>query len=127
MKRLILASCLALSFSVGGCAAFGGDVPLANGQSISASNPGISQEATKILTATHQAYNALGQILLDNARSGVLHGDAAAKAKVWYDKAGDALDVADKAKATSDESGILAAVAKAKSAIASAKSLLGVN
>lgn len=125
MRKLLLISALILPLC--GCTAFGGDIPLANGQSISASNPAVSLEATKLLTATHQAYNALGQILLDNARSGVLHGDNAAKAKVWYDKADDALDVADKAKAASDESGILAAVAKAKSAIASAKSLLGVN
>lgn len=124
MKRHILSAFLILS--LGGCQAIGGNVPLANGQSIAAANPKISLESEEVLIATHQAYNTLGQLLIDNAHNGLIHGSAALTAKKLYDKAGDALLLADAADSASNEANLLSALGDAKSLIAQAKTLLGV-
>lgn len=125
MKRLILSAFLVMSLS--GCEAIGGSTPILNGQSVSQANPKISLEAQKILIATHQAYNALGQLLIDNAHSGLIHGQTAANAKKLYDKAGDALLLADAAETSSNEANLFTAISDAKSLIAQARTLLGVN
>lgn len=124
MKRLILSVFLVMSLS--GCEAVGGDTPLINGQSVASVNPKVSLEAQKILIATHQAYNALGQLLIDNAHNGLIHGQTAANAKKLYDKAGDSLLLADAAESASNEANLFSAVSDAKSLITQAKTLLGV-
>lgn len=123
MKKLLLAAALCLS--VGGCALL--PTPFVNGQSVAQSAPGISANAEKALTILHQAYNSLGTELMTNAKSGLLHGAAAASAKSWYDKAGDAILVADRADLAANETGLLAAIADANSAISQAKTLLGAH
>ena len=56
--------------------------------------------------------------LEEAAKSGVLHGADAAQAQALYDKAGDALDLADKADAAADADGVAEEVAAAQALIA---------
>ena len=81
-------------------------------------------DAEKSLTIAHLAYNGIGAGLLTAANSGVLKGANAAQAKVYFDKAGDALKVADTADNAANASGILAAVQQAQDAIAQANALV---
>jgi ribosomal protein S20 len=110
-----------------GCSSTPSDnVPIVNGKSVNQSVPGsVSNGAKKALTAAHQAYNAVGQELISAANSNILHGDNAAKAKQYYDKAGDALKLADNAEKAADERGMLTAIADANTLIAQATSLVG--
>jgi hypothetical protein len=120
MRKLALVLMLGLSLS-----ACDGALPLLNGQSVSQSAPKISVEAERSLAVAHQAYNAVGKELISAANSGLLRGTAAAKAKVVYDKAGDALVLADAADRAANEANLLSALSQANSLIAQAKSLIG--
>lgn len=82
-------------------------------------------EAEKALTVAHLAYNSLGTIILDATKTGVLKGSTAAQVKVYYDKAGDALLVADKADKAANATDLANAIASAQDAIASASTLIG--
>jgi hypothetical protein len=76
------------------------------------------QDAEKALTLAHLTYQAAGVALEDAAQSGALHGEDAAEAQALYDKAGDALDLADKADAAANADGVLEEVAAAQAVIA---------
>lgn len=118
MKALVFSICLLLT----AC----DTTPILNGSSV-AQTAGISDQATKSLTVAHQSYNAVGQALIQAAESGVLKGAAAKQAKALFNKAGDALAVADTAYRASNETNLLRAISEANSAIAQAKTLAGVR
>lgn len=80
--------------------------------------------AEKVLTAAHKGYDATGVILVAAAKAGVLKGADAAKARAFYDKAGDALLVADTADKAANAKGIAEAIANAQDAIAQATALI---
>src|SRR6202000_1011568 len=80
-------------------------------------DPATLADAEKALTVAHLAYQAAGTALEEAAKSGVLHGADAAQAQALYDKAGDALDLADKADAAADADGVVEEVAAAQSLI----------
>jgi hypothetical protein len=86
--------------------------------------PTTLSTAEKSLTIAHLAYNGIGESLKASAESGVLVGMNAATAKSWFDKAGDALLVADKADAAANAQGILDAIILAEEAIAQANALV---
>lgn len=103
-----------------GCAGLG---VLVGGGSVAQVAPATITQAEKSLTLAHLAYDGLGATLKAAATTGVLHGSAAANAKTYYDKAGDALLVADKADDAANASGVMAAISTANDAIVQAKSL----
>jgi len=119
LKSLALASVVATS--LGGCQTV---ASLLTGQSVAQVAPTTIADAEKALTIAHLAYQALGETLKSGADSGILHGPNAATAKSYYDKAGDYLDVADKADAAANAQGIFSAVASAESFITQAKALV---
>lgn len=114
---LVLAFGLAISPAVviGGCQQF----------TSAATSPQTIATAEKSLTVAHLAYNSLGTIILNATQTGVLKGSAAAQVKVYYDKAGDALLVADKADQAANSVDLYNAVLLAQDAIASASKLIG--
>jgi hypothetical protein len=81
-------------------------------------DPATLQDAEKALTVAHLAYQAAGTALDEAARSGALHGADAAGAQALYDKAGDALDLADKADAAANADGVVEEVAAVQALIA---------
>lgn len=76
------------------------------------------EDAEKALTVAHLAYQAAGVALEEAARNGGLHGDDAARAQALYDKAGAALDLADRADAAANADGVLAQAVAAQAALA---------
>lgn len=80
--------------------------------------------AEKVLTVAHKTYDATGTVLQAAAVAGVLKGKDAATAKVFYDKAGDALIVADTADKAANAQGITDAIALAQDAIGKATALV---
>lgn len=124
MKKLLA---VALSLSLLGACAPGSSaniLAVATGHSVASVAPKVSLTAEKSLTLAHLAYNEVGELLIDAAEHGYLHGDNARIAKNWYDRAGDALRVADAADKAANEPGIFAAVADATDAIYAVKVLL---
>lgn len=112
-NKIILLAFVALA----GCS----NVPFLNGNSVAGSAPvAVTANTEKALTIAHIAYNGLAASLTIAVNNGVLHGGDAAKAKVYFDKAGDALLVADKADAAANENGVLSAISDAEDAITSA-------
>lgn len=89
---------------------------------VSTGNP--LSDAEKGLTIAHLAYNGIGTALKAAADSGALRGANAASAKVLYDKAGDALKVADAADVAANAQNVNAAVAAATLAIAQANAII---
>lgn len=122
MKRILAVAFLSV-LSLSACQS----VPLLNGGSVAQSAPAAMANAEKALAVAHQTYNAVGQELIVSAQSGVLHGSNASQARVYFDKAGDALKVADTADRAANAQGILDAISTANSALASAKALIGAN
>lgn len=94
-------------------------------QLTSVTSPQNIADAEKALTVAHLAYNSLGTIILNATQTGVLKGSAAAQVKVYYDKAGDALIVADKADKAANATDLVNAIRLAQDAIASATTLVG--
>lgn len=103
------------------------DTPIVNGSSVADTSPEVFANAQKGLTVAHLAYNAIGSQILQATSSGLLKGNAAAQVKVVYDKAGDALNIADTAERAGNTTNLLHAIQEANSAISQAKSLLGAN
>jgi uncharacterized lipoprotein NlpE involved in copper resistance len=101
---------LVLSLALVGC----------NGVNVS---QGALTTAEKSLTIAHLAYNGAGTALKSAADSGVLKGQNAAQAKVYFDKAGDALALADKADTAANAQGILAQITIAEDLLAQASAL----
>lgn len=122
MKRFLAA--LVLIIPLSGCNTL---AHVIGGDSIADTAPATVAEAEKALTLAHLAYDGLGDTLKATATSGVLHGPAAATAKTYYDKAGDALLLADQADATANAKGIMDAISSADTAILQAKNLAGVK
>lgn len=77
--------------------------------------------AEKSLTLAHLAYDGVGQSLKAAADSGVLRGPAAATARCWFNRAGDALSAADAADRAANAPDILSAITAAEDAIVQAK------
>lgn len=126
MKRVLLIGVMLCLIPLSACGATS-NIPILNGQSAAQTAPTISADTEKGLTILHQTYNALGQGLITAAQSGYLHGANAHTARVYYDKAGLALDAADAADKAGNETNVLAAIADAKSSIVSAQALIGSN
>lgn len=124
MKKYLLVLVLATPFLMGaqGCSAI--KSPL-TGQAVSENAPSTFQQAEKALTIAHLAYNTLGTQLITAAKAGLLKGEDAATAKVYYNKAGDALKLADNAAKLGNETNLLAAINQANAAIADAQTLIG--
>lgn len=124
MRKYLLALVLATPLLMGaeGCTSV--KSPL-SGTAVSANSPESFAQAEKALTIAHLAYNTLGTQLISAANTGLLKGQDAATAKTYYDKAGDALRVADAADKASNEVDLLTAINIANGAIADAQSLLG--
>lgn len=112
---------LVLAIGLGGCSTVTG---LMSGSSVASQNPVVSAKTEQALTIAHLAFNGVSQLILDNTSNGLLKGATAAQVKVYYNEAGDALDVADKADNALNEPGVLSAISKANDAIASASSLV---
>lgn len=111
-----------------GCApgsAIGGIAGLATGASIASQAPVVTAKTEQALTVAHYAYEEIGSVVIAAVHSGALRGSNAAKVKIYYDAAGDALKIADKADAAANEEGITAALSDAYSAIFSIKQLVG--
>ncbi len=106
--------------SVSGCSTF---AHVFGGGSVADTAPATMATAEKDLTVIHLAYNGLGQIILTNTASGLLHGPTAATVKTYYDKAGDVIAVADKADSAANAQGIEDALVQARDLIAQAKGL----
>lgn len=121
MKKLLA---IAICISLGGCSTISA---VLTGNSVASTAPGISLTVEKSLTIAHLAYNGIGDGLIAATKTGALHGANAALAKGFYDKAGDALLVADKADAAANESGVVNAVSAATDAISSANALVKGN
>ncbi len=98
-------------------------IPLA-GCANNAINPADLGSAEKSLTLAHLAYQGISDTILAATKSGVLKGTAAAQTKVYYDKAGAALDVADKADTAANAPDIITAVLQANDAITQASNLV---
>lgn len=113
MKAIYLSLALALSSPLASC----------NGVQVTGSPALIVAEKT--LTVSHKAYDAAGTLLKAAAETGLLKGANAAAAKGFYDKAGDALIVADTADKAANAQGILDQVSIAEDAIAQAQTLIG--
>lgn len=75
-------------------------------------------DAEKALTVANYAYQGVGTTLKTLADTNVLRGQNAANAKIYYDKAGDALLAAKKADEAANAQGIFAQVQLATEAIA---------
>ncbi|MBV8977074.1 MAG: hypothetical protein JO261_02510 [Alphaproteobacteria bacterium] len=119
--KLPLIAAAACALALGGCSTV---TSLFEGSSIAAAQPSQIADAEKALSIAHLAYQAVGNTLANAAASGLLEGADAAKAQALYDKAGAALDAADKADDAANAPGVLAAVADAQTAIAAIDSLI---
>lgn len=113
MKLLPMAA-VAGAFALGGCSA----VPsLPEGTSIAQSAPVAIADAEKALAVAHLAYQAAGIALEQAAQSGALAGADAENAQALFDRAGAALDIADRADAAANAQGVFAAIADAQALI----------
>lgn len=126
MKKFFLIPGLVLAIGLGGCS-WDTSTSVLTGSSVTQAAPEIMANAKKALTSAHIAYNAVGQSIIEVTKTGQLRGDNARAVKKYYDTAGDALVVGDKANDAADAQGILNAVSKANAAIAQAKILVGGN
>ena len=93
------------------------------GGSVVDSAPVTMVTAEKSLTIAHLALNGIGTTIIHATETGALMGANAATVKVWYDKADDALKVADKADDAANANGIMDAVRLAQDAIAAAATI----
>lgn len=132
MKFMRAAVFAVLALSVSACAQLEGvgkaALAVATGSSVADVAPVTLGDAEKVLTLAHNAVNYAGVQLIYNATpppsgSGLLHGDAAAQAKVIFDKAVAALAIADHADAVANTQGILDAVGQAQGFIDQFKAL----
>jgi hypothetical protein len=110
MNLLPLAA-VAGAFALGGCSSV---QSLFEGASVAQSAPAATADAEKALTVAHLAYQAVGISLEQAAQGGVLGGANAEKAQLLFDRAGVALDIADRADAAANAQGVFAAVADAQ-------------
>lgn len=123
MKFRTLATVLALTIAVplGGCTTL---QTWLGGGSIATANPTAVSDAEKALTVANLAYQGAGIALEQAAASGALHGPEAASARVYYDKAGAALDLAHQADQAANAPGIYAAVADVVALLTSLDALI---
>lgn len=127
MKKFLLVGLMCL-LPLSACGETLKNLPLLNGQSVANSVPGsVSLKTEQALTVTHVAFNGISNEILLAVKAGILKGSNASKVKIYYDKAGDAIGVADKLDKAGNENGVLSAISDANSAIASAKKLVGGN
>lgn len=115
-------ACLVLCLGLSSCDTV---TALVSGQSVAQSSPGISINTEKALTITHLAFQGVSDAILSATSTGLLKGANAAQVRVYYDKAGAALDVADTADKALNEQGVLSAISDAQDAISQAKTLAG--
>lgn len=122
MKKFVLITGLAISLSA--CSTVQEGLSILSGNSVASQSPQTMADVEKTLTIVHLAYNSIGRDLANAAGLHTLVGANAMLAKTWYDKAGDALSVADKADDAANQTGILAAVGDAEDAIQQANSII---
>lgn len=99
-------------------------VSLAEGNSIATQAPQTIAKSEQLLTVAHLAVQALGQNIIANTSNGLLHGDNAKTAGVWFDKAVAGLAVADAADKTVNAQGISDALSGVYDAISKAQALI---
>ena len=121
VRRLIVAVALTASLSLSGCETV---TALIGGHSIAEQAPAAALDAEKALTIANLAYQGIGLELKDAAERGMIHGENAATAKVWYDQAGDTLLTAHQLNAVANAQGVMDAVSKAQALIFQIKSLI---
>jgi hypothetical protein len=121
MKPLPLAAA-ACALALGGCSSIR---PLPGSPSAAQAAPATAMDGEKALDLAHLAYQAAGVALRQAAQSGALRGSDAAEAQALFDRAGAALDIADRADAAGDPQGAAASVADAESAISRIEALVG--
>jgi hypothetical protein len=121
MRRTLATIALAAGFLLAGCTTLGS---LLSGNSVAQQAPQTIEVAEKGLTVVHLAYNGAGIALQQAAASGLLHGDAAAKAKSVYDQVGDAIQAADAADAAANAQGVFTQVAAAQDLLAQLVALI---
>lgn len=122
LNRFLIAS--VFSFSLMGCSNLGPALDVLTGNTVASTAPVVAMDAEKGLIIAHLAYNSIGDAILVAVNTKLLHGENAAKVKVLYDKAGDALIAADIADKAANTSGIIEAVKIADEAIAQVKLIL---
>lgn len=115
MKLMKFALIAGLVLGLSGCA----------NQALSTLNPTVTKEVEKSLTVAHVAYNGVGQLILAGVGTGQIKGSIAGKIEIIYDKAGDALKVADNLDAAGNTTDVLTQVNIANQAIADVTSLVG--
>ena len=118
-KRIMLVGACALMIS--GCAVWNAVVA---GQSARQAAPQTIEGAEKVLALTHLTYNGLSQAILAATQQHVIHGTTASLVKEYYDRAGDALNLADKADQAADVQGITSQVQTATSLITQASAII---
>lgn len=123
MKKRLAYTFVALSLALAGCGSIQGCAFL-SGQSVADQAPETILTAEKALTVAHLALEQVGNRLIELAQSGVLRGQAAAEAKVWYDRADDALKAADTADKAANVMGVLNAVRLAQDALFQANTII---
>lgn len=122
MRKRLASPLLALSLILTGCGSLSGcAIP---GGSVAEQAPETVLAAEKTLTVAHLALASIGNDLIALSASGTLRGNAAATAKVWYDRADDALRAADAADRAANAQGILEAVRLAQDAIFQANAII---
>lgn len=123
MRKRFASTLLVLSLVLTGC---GGvtSCGVLTGGSVADQAPETVLTAEKTLTVAHLALEQVGNQLIELAQSGVLRGQAAAEAKVWYDRADDALKAADTADKAANVMGIINAVRLAEDALFQANTII---
>lgn len=81
--------------------------------------------AEKSLTISHYAYEGVSQVILQATKSGALKGQNAAQVKIYYDKAGKALDAADAADKAANASDVNAQIKAFTDAVNTVRNLVG--
>jgi len=131
MRKIIAATALAVSLSLGGCANVGPALDVLTG-SVATTAPVTTAQAEKVLTVTHLALNTISVNILAATDSCVkhhdnscpLHGDNAATAKIMYDTADDSLKAADQIDAVANAQGVIDKVNAAETLIAQINNLI---
>lgn len=105
-------------------AAWDGVTSVLSGSSVASQAPTVQLDAAKTLTILHLGYNAFGQQILTDTKSGLLHGQIAQEVKTYYDAAGSALDTADAANKAANAIDLSSAISSAEDAINSGNALI---
>jgi hypothetical protein len=120
LRRYLAVPLLAASLALAG----GSTLTGCASQSIADQAPETVLTAEKALTVAHLALQRVGDTLVAASTRGALRGEAAATAKVWYDRADDALRAADTFDTAANTNGILNQIRIAHDAIFQANAII---